>query len=519
MKTTRHLRCLAPAALCLLAASPLFATSVLEPWVGTWGVAAQPYSDNGGPNNRTLRQIVHTSIAGTALRATFSNAYGDGPLTLSNVHVAVVDNGSTIKPETDRVLTFNGLPSVTVPAGTTITSDGLDYPVPATANIAVSFYIPTSPTKVTGHSYGKQLRYEGAGNVSTALTLDSVQSEDYEFLTNVDVQSPGTRGAVVAIGASVTDGFASTADTNRRWPNILANRLTAAGRSVGVINEGISGNNLYSDASGDSALKRFDRDVLDQAGVRWVMFSDHPLNDIGGGNPEATVPNVIATFQSLISHTHDHGVRFICSTLTPWEGAQAWTPDRETIRAGINAWMRSSDSTCDAVVDQDAAVHDPAQPTKLLAAYDSGDHLHPNDAGYAAMGNAINLDLFGPVDLTAVTAPQGCGSFVPGNGLVPGQTLTSCGGQFTLNLQLDGNLVLYKGQSTVLASTGTVNKDSAQLELTTTGDFVLRGKLGEELWRSGHANQTSAQAYLQGDGNLVIYGPSGPVWATNTAGQ
>jgi lysophospholipase L1-like esterase len=372
---------------------------------------------------------------------------------------------------------------------------------------------------LTGHSFSQQDRYEASGDVSGNPALAATALGDYEFLTNVDVQNPTTRGAVVAIGASITDGYASTYGANNRWPNRLATRLQAAGLDVGVINEGISGNNLFTDASGDGGIKRFDRDVLNQAGARWVIFSDDPLNDLGSGNPEATAPNVIAAMQSLIERAHDRGIRFACSTLTPWEGAASWTADRETVRESINAWIRSSDSTCDAIVDQDTATHDPAHPTKYLPAYDSGDHLHPNDAGYAAIANTVNLAIFAPVSLSPVSAPTGCGAFQPGNGLKPGQTLLSCDGQFTLNMQLDGNLVLYKGQNTVLWSTGTVNRDSAQLELIPSGDFIVRGKLGEVLWRSGTADVTAAQAFLQTDGNLVIYGPAGAVWASSTAGQ
>lgn len=211
--------------------------------------------------------------------------------------------------------------------------------------------------------------------------------------------------------------------------------------------------------------------------------------------------------------------RIACSTLTPWEGAASWTADREVVREDVNACIKGYTSSCDAVVDQDLATHDPARPTALSPAYDSGDHLHPNDAGYVAIAGAVDLAMFTPVTLSSVSAPEGCGGFKPGNGLKPGQTLVSCDGRFTLNMQLDGNLVLYKGQSTVLWTTGTVNSDSAQLELTPSGDFIIYGKLGEPLWRSGNAGQTAAQAFVQVDGNLVIYGPTQAVWASNTSGE
>jgi lysophospholipase L1-like esterase len=506
-------------AMFFFAACSADATNVLDPWVGTWGVAPQIYSSDASPAGKTLRHIAHTSIAGTALRITLSNAYGDGPLTITDVHAALPTSGSSINKATDRVLTFNGLPSVTLAPGESVTSDGVDFSVPALSDVAVTFFVPQAPVTLTGHSFSQQDRYEASGDVSGSPDIAATATGDYQFLTNIDVQNPTSRGSVVAIGASITDGFDSNYGTNHRWPNRLAERLQAAGLDVGVINEGISGNNLFSDGSGESALKRFDRDVLNQAGVRWVIFSDDPLNDLGNGDPQATAPNVITALKSLIERAHTRGVRFACSTLTPWEGAASWTPARETVRESINAWIKGTESTCDAIVDQDAATHDPARPTAFLPIYDSNDHLHPNDVGYAAIASAVNLSLFTPVALSSVSTPNGCGSFEPGNGLKPGQTLLSCDGRFTLNMQFDGNLVLYKGQDTVLWSSGTVNRDSAQLELTPAGDFILYSKLGEQLWRSGDAKQNSAEAFLQNDGNLVIYAADQPVWASDTAGN
>jgi len=502
-----------------MSASSVSATNVLDPWVGTWGVAPQSYSSNTSPTGKTLRHIVHTSMAGTALRVTVSNLYGTTPLTLSDVHAALPTSGSSVDPATDHVLTFAGNTTVSVAPGATATSDGIDFPVPATSNVAVSFYVQQAPAALTGHSFSQQDRYEASGDVSGHPVISAQAIGDYEFLTNVDVQSPTTRGAVVAIGASITDGYASTYGANHRWPNRLAERLQSAGIDVGVINEGISGNNLFADGSGESGLKRFDRDALGQAGVRWVIFSDDPLNDLGNGNPQATAANVIAALQSFIDKSHAKGVRFACSTLTPWEGSSNWTAAREAVRGDINAWIRGSTSTCDAVIDQDAATHDPAHPTAFLPAFDSGDHLHPNDAGYAAIAGAVNLALFTPASLSAVTAPTGCGNFQPGDGLLPNQAIHSCDGRFTLILQGDGNLVLYKEPGVPLWAANTVNQDSAQLELTPSGDFIVYGKLGEQLWRSGNADQTAAQAFLQGDGNLVIYGPTQAVWASNTEGQ
>ncbi|SEV89637.1 SGNH/GDSL hydrolase family protein [Luteibacter sp. 329MFSha] len=491
------------------------AASVLDPWIGTWGVSPEVYSGGETPGGKTLRQIVHTSAGGSAVRITVSNLYGTTPLTLGNVHVAVSTGLASVDASTDRALFFNGQPSITLAPGQSTTSDGADFVVPAVSNLAVSFYVPQAPSTITGHGFSAQDRYVADGNVSGEATLNARAMGDYEFLTGVDVQSATGRGAVVTLGASITDGYGSGYNANHRWPNRLADRLHDAGLEVGVINEGISGNNLFDD--GESPLLRFDRDVLGQAGVRWVIFSDDPLNDLANGHADATVPQLVTAYRSLIDRAHAAGIRFACSTLTPWQGSDRWTAAREAVRQDLNAWIKGSDSACDAVVDQDALTHDPEHPEAFLPAYDSGDHLHPNDAGYAAIAQAVDLALFTPVTLSPVTPPTGCAAFQPGNGLKPQDMLRSCDGRFTLILQGDGNVVLYKEPGQPLWASGTVNRDAAQLELTTSGDFVLYGRLGEQLWRSGHAGQTAAQAFLQTDGNLVIYGPNSPVWASNTS--
>ncbi|MFE2431632.1 GDSL-type esterase/lipase family protein [Streptomyces sp. NPDC059373] len=201
---------------------------------------------------------------------------------------------------------------------------------------------------------------------------------------------------MVALGASITDGVASSTDSNRRWPNDLAVRLANSGRTIGVLNQGISGNRLLVDGAGQSAIHRFARDVTGQPGATWVIFSDDPINDLGSTNPPPSSSQLIAGVQQLISSAHQNGLKFLCSTLTPYQGASYWTQDGETAREAFNSFVRGSGSGCDAVVDQDAATHDPAAPTRYLSAYDSGDHLHPNEAGLQAIANAVNLNLFSP---------------------------------------------------------------------------------------------------------------------------
>jgi lysophospholipase L1-like esterase len=218
--------------------------------------------------------------------------------------------------------------------------------------------------------------------------------ESSYFLSNLDVRGEGVRGAVVTLGASVTEGFTSTSDANRRWPDDLARRLADARLGIGVLNAGISGNRLLAAGAGESALARVDRDVLAQPGVRWVIFADDPINDLGSTRPPPSADALIEGVKQLIDEAHRNNVQFFCSTLTPFQGANYWTPEEEIAREAVDAFLRSDASGCDALVDMDAATHDPAHPAQYLPAYDSGDHLHPNDAGMQAIADAIALDWF-----------------------------------------------------------------------------------------------------------------------------
>ncbi|MFD4526691.1 SGNH/GDSL hydrolase family protein [Streptomyces sp. NPDC058470] len=369
------------------------ATAVIDGWKGSWSVSPQ----SGGPSyaNQTLRQIVHTSIGGTSARVRISNVFGTAPLTVQNVHVAQRSSGSSVNTGTDKAVTFGGQTSVTIAAGQSAVSDSTAFTVAALADVAVSFYLPNSTGSATYHQQGNQTNYVAAGNVSGNGTLSGAATNGtYSFLTNLDVQNSAAKGSVVTLGASLTDGVASASNSNRRWPNDLAVRLQNSGRTVGVLNQGISGNRLLVDGAGQSALNRFDRDVVGQSGVRWVIFSDDPINDLGSTKPPPTSAQLITGLKQLISKAHSAGLLFLCSTLTPYQGASYWTQTGETAREAVNAFIRGSGSGCDGVVDQDAATHDPANPTYYLPAYDSGDHLHPNEAGLQAIANAVNLSLF-----------------------------------------------------------------------------------------------------------------------------
>ena len=379
------------------------------PWTGTWSVS--PESGGQSFGQQTLRQIVHTSIGGTSAQVQVSNVFGSAPLEIADVHVALRSSGSTIVSGSDHPVTFGGQTSITIPAGGLAVSDAVAMSVPALSDLAVSMYLPQSTGSSTYHQLGTVTNYIASGDVSGNASLSGAQTTNsYFFLTNLNVQNTAAQGSVVTLGASITDGYASTTDANERWPNDLAVRLANSGRTIGVLNQGISGNRLLVDGSGQSALNRFDRDVLSQPGVKWVIFSDDPINDLGSTSPPPTSAQLIAGLQQLISMAHQNGIKFLCSTLTPYQGASYWTQQGETEREAYNAYVLSPGSGCDGVIDQAAATSNPSEPTMYLPAYDSGDHLHPNDAGYQAIANAVNLNLFGggaegPYGGTAAAVP------------------------------------------------------------------------------------------------------------------
>jgi lysophospholipase L1-like esterase len=360
-------------------------------WVGTWAVSPQSGGDSF--QDKTLRQIVHTSISGTAARVQLSNAFGDKAIQVKDVHIAKRASGSSIDMASDHAVLFGGQSSFSIAAGAVAVSDSIDFPVASLSDVAVSFYLADSSGANTFHQQGTQTNYVASGDVSGNKDLSNANNiGSYYLLANLDVKNMAALGAVVTLGASITDGVASNGDDNRRWPNDLAVRLNTAGAVVGVLNQGISGNRLLQDGAGQSAPNRFTRDVLNQPDVKWVIFSDDPINDLGSGSTNGD--QLITALKQLIASAHSAHLKYLCSTLTPFEGAGGWSPAGETARGQIDAFIRSADSGCDGIVDQDTATHDPAHPTKYLPAYDAGDHLHPNEAGLQAIANAVDLKLF-----------------------------------------------------------------------------------------------------------------------------
>ena len=377
-------------------------------WVGTWGASPMaadsvPGSTNAGFTNQTVRHITHVSIGGDRVRIRLSNAYGTQALVIGAAHVALQFSGPTIVPGSDRALTFSGQSSITIPPGALAMSDPVRLDVDALADLAVSIYVPNATGPTTWHQLGVQTAYVSPqGNFTGAQSLPVATTSLSRFwLADVEVVASEKVNAVVMVGDSITDGFASTPDANHRYPDFLSQRLNAGRRKMAVINEGISGNRVLHDIFGPNASARFDRDVLAQAGVTHVIVLEG-INDIGlpgSFRPDSeTVSSaeIIVGLAQMAARAHDKGLKIFGGTLTPFEGTifpGYYTPAKEVKRQAVNQWIRTS-GVFDAVIDFDLATRDPSHHARLLPAFDSGDHLHPNDVGYKAMAAAIDLSLF-----------------------------------------------------------------------------------------------------------------------------
>jgi lysophospholipase L1-like esterase len=402
--------CLVLAVLASLALTATTASSVdrdANLWVGTWASAPMLALVTTPPtspelNDATLRQIVHVSIGGASIRVRFSNTFGATPLEISSAHVAVSAGPGAIRPDSDKALTFSGQPSVSIPPGAPMFSDPLAFNLAAQSDLAITIHIATAPDAVTTHPGSRATSYLQSGDAVSAADLSSATKvEHWYFLDDVDVQSSAAAGAVVTFGDSITDGAHSTENANTRWPDDLARRLAANKKTagIGVLNEGIGGNRLLHDMTGPNALARFDRDVLSQSGVRWLIILEG-INDLGahGRTPLRdekipTAQELIAAYQQMILRAHTHHIRVFGATILPYQGAGYFSSVGEADRQTINQWIRTS-GAFDAVIDLDAATRDPQRPTQLAPTADSGDHLHPGDVGYKAMADAIDLKLF-----------------------------------------------------------------------------------------------------------------------------
>jgi lysophospholipase L1-like esterase len=393
---------LAFALLCALAGSVLTpaaanpASAALPPGgqpqqVVTWGASAD--RTTASLAGQTVRNIVHTSVAGEGMRVSLSNVFGTAPVTFESVYVGTTDAGAALVAGTNRRATFGGLTSVQVPPGADVLSDPLPGTVPADQTLAVSVHAVGDPGTVTGHNVANQTSFiapDGDAGAQESATPFTKTTNHWYWVDGLVVDAARQVGTVATFGDSITDGNHSTAGANRRWPDFLTHRMLGrpGPMQFGVMNEGISGNKVLADGSGVSAQARFDRDVLAQPGVQTVVLLEG-INDIRHQN--ATSPeDLISAYKQLTARAHADDVCIVGGTLTPYEGGSLYSEDRNQIRQAVNRWIRTS-GAFDAVVDFDRATRDPDRPTRFLPAYDSGDHLHPGDAGYQAMAAAVDL--------------------------------------------------------------------------------------------------------------------------------
>jgi lysophospholipase L1-like esterase len=394
-----------PLLLLVISASSRAQAAKHPQWVGTWATA--PMLAEGGFHVHpfaaiTLREIAHISTGGDQLRIRFTNEFGLDPLTIDSAHVAISLGGSKIKDGTDHPLTFGGAASAVVPPGSVMYSDPVPLAVAPLSDVAVSFYLPSQVMRgETYHSFADQDNFTANGDQTAANELTQAANlPSWYFFDGIDVPVVEGSRAIVTLGDSITDGAHSALNANVRWPDVLAARLQQDHglNHVGVLNEGIGGNRVLNDTTGPSALARLDRDVLSQSGVRYVIVLES-INDIGrlarlsAPEDDVTAQRLEQGLKQIADTAHEHGIKAFGATITPYGGAGYSSDKGEQIREDVNNWIRTS-GAFDGVVDFDKLTQDPQNPTHFNPLYDSGDHLHPSDAGYKAMGDSIDLKLF-----------------------------------------------------------------------------------------------------------------------------
>jgi lysophospholipase L1-like esterase len=385
-------------------------------WVGSWGASPLAPSPGAGPfpatpsfNDQTVRQIVRLSVGGERVRLRLTNEYGAKAITIGAARVALADGTERLKAGSEHAVTFDGRASAVIPAGAPLLSDPIDLKVDDLAALSVSLYLQGDAGPCTCHGTGMQDAYVSAkGNFTHGTFAPAQTIQMRAYLSGVEVLAPRAQ-AVVVLGDSISDGVGSTANANKRWPDLFAERLSArrGGTRFGVVNHGISGNQVLADGAGQSALARFDRDVLSVPGASHVIVFEG-VNDLGLGYakldgplaavmpPPAVKPTrelMIAGYRQLIARAHSKGLKIYGATIAPYEGAAYYSAEGNAVRQSINDWIRTS-KEFDGVLDFDAAFRDPAKPTQMREAFQSGDHLHGSDAGYKAVAESIDLELF-----------------------------------------------------------------------------------------------------------------------------
>jgi lysophospholipase L1-like esterase len=406
------------AAVCLIALLASSMPGKAAQWVATWGTAPLPPGPAFGPTpatpsyaNQTIRQVVRISAGGTRIRIRFTNEYGARPLLIGAARVALADSTGAVQAGTDKEILFAGKPDALVPPGAPLLSDPIALPVKALSSLSISLYLPEDTGPCTCHAVGMQTGYvSDPGNFTKQTFMPKQVIQSRAFISDVEVESASPAKTVVAFGDSITDGVGSTPDKNRRWPDLLAERLAArAGTAFGVVNMGISGNRVLNDQAGQNALARFDRDVLAVPGTAYVIVFEG-VNDLGTSFGEfegplaevfkamvpahkATAEALIAGYQQIIRRAHSRSVKVIGATIAPYEGSFYWSPEGDAQRQAVNRWIRTG-GAFDGVLDFDAALRDPAKPAQIKDGLHAGDHLHGSDAGYEAVAKSIDLSLF-----------------------------------------------------------------------------------------------------------------------------
>ncbi|MGA9289728.1 MAG: SGNH/GDSL hydrolase family protein [Anaerobacillus sp.] len=372
-------------------------------WIGTWGASMQAPDKEGnsheGFEDQTIRLILRPHIDGEKMRIRLSNEFGSLPLSIKEVRVAVSEQGASVDADTDKVLTFEGEKGATVPAGQKQYSDPINFPVDADQSLTVSLYVDDETGPTTWHKRSNQTVYMSeAGNHASDSggSAYKLKEEAWFWLDRMEViPEDSIDGSVVVVGSSIANGNYSTLNANHRWPDYLADRMNEENSKVkmSVLNAGISANHLINSESGkgENALARLDRDVFSQPGVQAVILHEG-INDLRH-YPEYDSEKVIKRMEDIIKTTHDKGLKIYGGTLTPYKDSGMYTSEGEATRQEVNKWIRTS-GEFDAVIDFDKTLRDPDNPAKYLTKYDSGDHLHPNDAGYEQMANVVDLSLF-----------------------------------------------------------------------------------------------------------------------------
>jgi len=401
------------AGIALLLATPTTAQSGKSRWVASWAASQMAVEDRNALSSEdltdtTLRQTIHLTAGGQRIRVRLANNFGIGPLRLKSVHVAraAAPGSAAIDPASDRAVTFAGQGVVIIPEGATYLSDPVDLAVKPLDNLAISFHIAQPPARQTGHPGSRTTTHIVKGDHVADTNLEGARTvERWHQIAGIDVETDRKATAVVAFGDSITDGNGSTTNGNDRWPDILAARLqeNRSTRHISVLNHGIGGNRLLQDGTGPNALARFERDVLGQPGVRYLIILEG-INDIGNISRDrpsskeehaALVARMIAAYQQMVAKARSGGIRVYGATILPFAGSDYSRRDplNEADRQAVNQWIRTP-GNFDAVIDFDAAIRDPQQSQRMLPAYDKGDGLHPSAAGYKTMGEAIPLSLF-----------------------------------------------------------------------------------------------------------------------------